>query len=294
MKTMIDVINLCKSYGKNNVLINANLKIGDGNIFGLVGINGAGKSTLLRLLSGVMQADSGQILINGEEVYENENIKKDIFFLPDDPYYTTNLTGNQQAMFYKNFYEFDDNIFKSYIEKFSLNPNKPIRNFSKGMKRQIFISLALACRPKYLFLDEAFDGLDPLARLEFKRGLIELQEQGTSVVIASHSLRELEDICDSFALLDGHVVKAYGKIDNELSKLNKYQLVFATNIEQKDLPFECIHFEKTGRVIKVVVRGDSEEVRTKIAAMKPLIVDEIPMDFEDLFIYEVGERGYIK
>ena len=291
---MIDVINLCKSYGKNNVLINANLKIGDGNIFGLVGINGAGKSTLLRLLSGVMQADSGQILINGEEVYENENIKKDIFFLPDDPYYTTNLTGNQQAMFYKNFYEFDDNIFKSYIEKFSLNPNKPIRNFSKGMKRQIFISLALACRPKYLFLDEAFDGLDPLARLEFKRGLIELQEQGTSVVIASHSLRELEDICDSFALLDGHVVKAYGKIDNELSKLNKYQLVFATNIEQKDLPFECIHFEKTGRVIKVVVRGDSEEVRTKIAAMKPLIVDEIPMDFEDLFIYEVGERGYIK
>lgn len=291
---MIDVINLCKSYGKNNVLIDANLKIGDGNIFGLVGINGAGKSTLLRLLSGVMQADSGQILINGEEVYENENIKKDIFFLPDDPYYTTNLTGNQQAMFYKNFYEFDDNIFKSYIEKFSLNPNKPIRNFSKGMKRQIFISLALACRPKYLFLDEAFDGLDPLARLEFKRGLIELQEQGTSVVIASHSLRELEDICDSFALLDGHVVKSYGKIDNELSKLNKYQLVFATNIEQKDLPFECIHFEKTGRVIKVVVRGDSEEVRAKIAAMKPLIVDEIPMDFEDLFIYEVGERGYIK
>lgn len=291
---MIDVINLCKSYGKNNVLINANLKIGDGTIFGLVGINGAGKSTLLRLLSGVMQADSGQILINGEEVYENENIKKDIFFLPDDPYYTTNLTGNQQATFYKNFYEFDDNIFKSYIEKFSLDPNKPIRNFSKGMKRQIFISLALACRPKYLFLDEAFDGLDPLARLEFKRGLIELQEQGTSVVIASHSLRELEDICDSFALLDGHVVKAYGKIDNELSKLNKYQLVFATNIEQKDLPFECIHFEKTGRVIKVVVRGDSEEVRAKIDAMKPLIVDEIPMDFEDLFIYEVGERGYIK
>lgn len=291
---MIDVINLCKSYGNNNVLIDANLKIGDGNIFGLVGINGAGKSTLLRLLSGVMQADSGQILINGEDVYENENVKKYIFFLPDDPYYTTNLTGNQQAAFYKNFYEFDDNIFKRYIEKFSLDPNKPLRNFSKGMKRQIFISLALACRPKYLFLDEAFDGLDPLARLEFKRGLIELQEQGTSVVIASHSLRELEDICDSFALLDGHVVKAYGKIDNELSKLNKYQLVFAENIEQKDLPFECIHFEKTGRVIKVVVRGDSEEVRAKIATMKPLIVDEIPMDFEDLFIYEVGERGYIK
>lgn len=291
---MIDVINLCKSYGKNRVLINANLKVGNGDIFGLVGINGAGKSTLLRLLSGVMQADDGKVLIDGEEVYENEKVKRNIFFLPDDPYYTMNLTGNQQAAFYKNFYSFDSGLFNYYTEKFSLNPNKPIRNFSKGMKRQIFISLALACRPKYLFLDEAFDGLDPLARLEFKRGLIQLQEIGTSVIIASHSLRELEDICDSFALLDGHSVKAYGKLDGELSKLSKYQLVFDRDVEREDLPFECIHFEKSGRVIKIVVRGENEKTRAKINAMKPLILDEIPMDFEDMFIYEAGESGYLK
>ena len=291
---MIEVIGLHKSYGKNDVLIDANLNVGDGDIFGLVGINGAGKSTLLRLLSGVLRADSGKILIDKKEVYENESVKRNIFFLPDDPYYTMNLTGNQQAAFYKNFYPFNDEIFRYYTEKFSLNANKPIRNFSKGMKRQIFISLALACRPKYLFLDEAFDGLDPLARLEFKRGLIELQETGSSVVIASHSLRELEDICDSFALLDGHSVKAYGKIDSELSKLCKFQLVFEKEVERKELPFDCIHFEKTGRVIKIVVRGDAEEIRAKIDGMKPLIVDEIPMDFEELFIYEVGERGYLQ
>lgn len=291
---MIDIINLCKSYGKNNVLIDANLKVGSGEILGLVGINGAGKSTLLRLLSGVMQADNGEILIDGEEVYENEKVKRNIFFLPDDPYYTMNLTGNQQAAFYKNFYDFDRGLFDYYTEKFSLNPNKPIRNFSKGMKRQIFISLALACRPKYLFLDEAFDGLDPLARLEFKRGLIQLQEIGSSVIIASHSLRELEDICDSFALLDGHSVKAHGKIDDELSKLRKYQLVFDRDIEQEDFPFECIHFVKTGRVIKIVVRGETEKIRAKIDALNPLIVDEVPMDFEDMFIYEAGERGYLK
>lgn len=291
---MIEVINLCKNYGKNNVLNNANLTVGDGDVFGLVGINGAGKSTLLRLLSGVMQADDGKILIDGEAVYENEHVKRNIFFLPDDPYYTVNLTGKQQAEFYKNFYEFDDEVFHYYTQKFALNVNKPIRNFSKGMKRQMFISLALACKPKYLFLDEAFDGLDPLARLEFKRGLIELQEKGTSVIIASHSLRELEDICDSFALLDGHSVKAHGKIDGELEKLRKYQLVFERNIERDELPFECIHFEKTGRVIKIVVRGDLDETRAKIDEMRPLIVDEIPMDFEDMFIYEVGERGYIK
>ena len=291
---MIDVFHICKSYGENKVLIDANLQVGDGDIFGLVGINGAGKSTLLRMMSGVMRPDVGKILFDGEDVYENEKVKKDIFFLPDDPFYTMNLTGNQQAAFYKNFYDFNEENFGYYTDLFSLNVNKPIRNFSKGMKRQMFISLAIACNPKYLFFDEAFDGLDPLARLEFKRGLIELQEKGTSVVIASHSLRELEDICDSFALLDGHSVKTFGKIDNALSQLSKYQLVFEKSVEREELPFECIHFEKTGRVIKIVVRGDTDAIRAQIDAMRPLIVDEIPMDFEDLFIYEVGERGYLK
>lgn len=291
---MIEVNHLAKSYGKNEVLKDANLQIGDGDVFGLIGINGAGKSTLLRLLSGVLKADEGEILFDGEEIYENERVKRDVFFLPDDPYYTVNLTANQQAAFYKNFYAFDQKVFQDYMEKFSLNASKPIRNFSKGMKRQTFISLALACRPKYLFLDEAFDGLDPLARLEFKRGIIELQERGASVVIASHSLRELEDICDCFALIDGHSVKAYGKIDGELSKRSKFQLVFERNVEREELPFECIHFEKTGRVIKIVVRGEAAEVRKRIDEMKPLIVDEIPMDFEDMFIYEVEERGYLK
>lgn len=291
---MIDVIDLCKSYGSNVVLEGANLKVEDGAIFGLVGINGAGKSTLLRLLGGVLRADSGNILIDGNEVYENEKVKKSIFFLPDDPYYTINLTGAKQAEFYSEFYDFDDNIFSQYMYTFGLNVEKPIRNYSKGMKRQLFISLALACQPKYLFLDEAFDGLDPLARLEFKRGLIKLQEKGTSVIIASHSLRELEDICDSFALLDKQNVKSYGNIDSELSKLNKFQLVFSRDFSREELPFECLHFEKTGRVIKIVVRGDADEIRGKIDALKPLIVDEIPIDFEDMFIYEVERRGYVK
>lgn len=291
---MIEVVNLSKSYGKNEVLTGASLEVRDGDIFGLVGINGAGKSTLLRLMSGVLKADEGKILYDGEEVYENERIKRQLFFLPDDPYYTVNLTGNQQAAFYKNFYNLDMEKFHGLVGQFSLNPDKPIRNFSKGMKRQMFISLALACRPKYLFLDEAFDGLDPLARLAFKRGIIELQEEGSSVVIASHSLRELEDICDSFALIDGHRVKAYGKIEGELSKLTKLQLVFRKEVEREELPFECLHFEKTGRVIRIVVRGETEEIRHKIDEMEPLIVDEIPMDFEDMFIYEVEERGYLK
>ncbi len=288
---MIETVGLCKSFGETTVLSNADLKIEDGSIFGLVGVNGAGKSTLLRLLSGVIREDSGKIWIDDENVYENEKVKQKIFFLPDDPYYEFLLTGKKLRAFYETFYSFDEEIFRHYIEYFKLDLSKPIRNFSKGMKRQMFLSIAFACAPEYLFLDEAFDGLDPLARLECKRGLIQMQEKGCTVVIASHSLRELEDICDSFALLDGHKVKNYGRIDEELEKLKKYQLVFEKELSENDLPFPCLKFERTGRVVKIVVRGSEEEIRGKIDALHPLVVDEIPMDFEDLFLYEAGERG---
>lgn len=291
---MIEVKNACKRFGDKQVLSDASLTVKDGCIFGLVGINGAGKSTLLRLLSGVLKPESGEILFDGAPVYENAKVKSEIFFLQDDPYYTSNLTAQAQAEFYKTFYDFDESVFKRYTELFDLKTNKPIRNFSKGMKRQTFISLALACKPKYLLLDEAFDGLDPLARLEFKRGLIELQESGSSVVIASHSLRELEDICDSFALLDNKSVKVYGDIAGELSQLGKFQLVFNEDLNRENLPFECLHYEKTGRVMRVVVKGNLEEIRTCIEKMNPVVCDEIPVDFEDMFIYEVEERGYLK
>lgn len=291
---MIEIKDVSKIFGEKQVLNAASMTVKDGSVFGLVGINGAGKSTLLRLLAGVLKPDGGQILYDGRPVYENNAVKSQTFFLQDDPYYTANLTGRAQADFYKTFYDFDENLFKKYTELFNLRCDKPIRNFSKGMKRQLFIALALACKPKYLLLDEAFDGLDPLARLEFKRGLIELQESGATVIIASHSLRELEDICDSFALLDNMNVKVYGDIEGELSRLCKFQLVFAEDTDRKDLPFECLHYEKTGRVIRVVVKGNLEEIRTRIAKMNPLVCDEIPADFEDMFIYEVGERGYLK
>lgn len=291
---MIEVQNIFKSFGPKAVLSDASLTVEDGSIFGLVGINGAGKSTLLRLMAGVLKADGGDIKIDGQTVYDNPQIKRQVFFLQDDPYYTSNLTAAAQAEFYSAFYPFDKSVFGYYCDFFKLDFKKPIRNFSKGMKRQAFIALALACNPKYLLLDESFDGLDPLARLEFKRGLINLQQNGSSVVIASHSLRELEDICDSFALIDGAKIKSFGNIDAAISKLSKFQLVFGKDYKKEDFPFECIYYEKTGRVIRLVARGETAHVRAILQKMDPIVLDEIPMDFEDLFIYEAGERGYLK
>lgn len=293
---MIEIKNLTKSYdGKKPVLKNVHLTVNDSSVFGLVGINGAGKSTLLRLLAGVLRGEGGQVCVDGEEVYENERVKKQIFFLPDDPFYTANVSAKGLADMYRSVYDFNDEVFAEYLEKFKLNPKAPIRNFSKGMKRQVFVALALAVAPKYLLLDEAFDGLDPLARMVFKRGLIELvEEKGASVIISSHSMRELEDVCDSYGILDHGEITCSGDLENDLTKLHKFQAAFDGGIRAEDLGFPCMSFTQTGRVVRLIAKGDAEELMTKIRALQPLFVEEIEVDFEELFIGEVESRGYLQ
>ena len=292
---MIEIIGLKKSFKDKEVLNNINLKIEDGKVFGLVGINGAGKSTLLRLLCGVYKADSGSILIDGNEVYENEKVKKDIFFLPDEPYYSNNTTPLSLKDIYKVFYNLDEEKYLQYINLFQLPLKKSMNKFSKGMKRQVFISLALAIKPKYLLLDEAFDGLDPLARLTFKRALIDLiDECNSTIIISSHSLRELEDICDSYGLLDNKNISSNGSIDEALTSVHKYQIAFEKEMSEEDFDIKFKTFNKDGRIIKVVVKEDYNEFSKLINKYNPLLVDEIPIDFEELFIIEVESRGYLK
>lgn len=292
---MIELKNIDKSFGSKRVLDGVHLKIPDGNIFGLVGINGAGKSTLLRMMAGVLRADAGEILFDGEEIFENEKKKRELFFLPDNPYYTTTTTAEKLIELYSTFYDFDKATFAEYEQKFAIKRKTPIRNFSKGMKRQLFIAIALACKPKYILLDEAFDGLDPLARLEFKRGLIALNEEvGCTAIISSHSLRELEDICNGFALLDGGSVADTGDLQDALEKICKFQVALRREVKREDFDFGLLSFEATGRVAKIIVRGDREEILAKLEKLSPVFVEEIPVDFEELFLCEVRARGYLQ
>lgn len=291
---MIKIINLSKNFSDKQVLKDLNLEIEEGKVFGLVGINGAGKSTLLRLISGIYQADQGSIIIDGEEVYENDNIKNKIFFLPDEPYYSANTTPLSLIDLYQTFYDFDKNEYLNYLKHFALPLKKSMHNFSKGMKRQVFISLALSIKPKYLLLDEAFDGLDPLARLTFKRTLIDLvSNNDTTVIISSHSLRELEDICDSYGLIDNMTITSSGDINETLEQLHKYQVAFEYIPNREDFDMGFISYHQDSRIIKVVVRDDFKMFEAKIKKFNPLLIDEIKIDFEELFIIQVESRGYL-
>ena len=292
---MIKIRNLSKSYGEKLVLNNLNIDIEDGKVFGLVGINGAGKSTLLRLISGVLKADSGEILIDEENVYDNPSAKNKIFFLPDEPFFSTDTTPSNLIDLYKTFYDINEHTYYEYLDYFKLPKTKHLKTFSKGMKRQTFISLALAIKPKYLLLDEAFDGLDPLARLAFKRAVIDaVESKETTIIISSHSLRELEDICDSYGLIDNMELASSGEIQEEISKIHKYQVAFMEMPIKEHFNIEFLSYHQDGRVIRVVVKQELDEFTKIMEHYNPLIIDEIPIDFEELFIMQVENRGYLK
>ena len=289
---MIQIRNVSHSLGEKNVLHHIDLEIADQTILGIVGINGAGKSTLLRLLSGVYLPDEGEILYDGKSPAKAET-RKDIFFLPDDPYYTTFMTPNDLFSFYRCFYPaIDPKVYDQLLSAYKISKKGKLRNFSKGMRRQVFIALALAIKPRYLLLDEAFDGLDPLSRRIFKEAIISLVEEGrTTVLISSHSLRELEDFCDKFILIDENVIKSQGDIAEHVGRLCKFELAFKEEVDRgmfTDLPIVSLTVKN--RFVQVVLRGDADEMRERLEALSPAVMDEMPLDFEEAFIHDVRKE----
>ena len=290
---MIEIRKMSHALGGKTVLHKINLDIPDNTVLGIVGINGAGKSTLLRLLSGVYLPDDGSILYDGKSPGLPET-RKDLFFLPDDPYYTATMTPVSLFEYYKVFHpKADRAVFDGLLDTYKIDLGGKMRNFSKGMRRQVFIALALSIKPKYLLLDEAFDGLDPLSRKIFKDAIISLVEEGnTTVLIASHSLRELEDFCDRFILIDDNRIKTQGDIADHVGGMCKFELAFSEAVSEElfaSLPIVSLIIKN--RFVNIVLEGDSEEMRGKLEALSPAVIDEMPLDFEEAFINDVRRRG---
>ncbi|MCI6271734.1 MAG: ABC transporter ATP-binding protein [Erysipelotrichaceae bacterium] len=289
---MIELQNVFKRLGGLTVLDDFNVTIKDKTVFGLIGTNGAGKSTMLRCIAGVYEVDSGKVTIDGLDIKNNDIIKKNMFFVGDDCYYPINSTINSLKEFYKTFYNFDEVKYEKYLKILNLDPNKLINNFSKGMKRQVFLLIAISLDIKVLILDESFDGLDPYVRLIFKKEIATLvEEKDITVIISSHNLRELEDICDTFAIIENKKIIVSGDIDFSKNSINKFQVVFNEDLDInsfKDL--DIFHFNKIGRVITIVCKGDIEYIKKYINDKNPIFMEILPINFEELFIYEIEKR----
>lgn len=292
---MIQVRGLCKSFDKFKALDGVNMHVGEGNIYGLVGPNGAGKSTLIRHLMGVYRADAGEILIHNEPVYENRKVKEKIVCIPDDLFYFLQADTLEMKRFYKGMYRnFDEKLFEKLKACFpAIDVKRSIRRLSKGMQKQVAFWLAICCKPDVLILDEPVDGLDPVMRRQIWSILMaEVAERHMTVLVSSHNLRELEDVCDHVGIMYQGKIMIERSLSDLQGNIAKIQVAYPSGIPKLPEKFELLHMSNTGRVYTLIVKGDPGEARDYLERNKPTVVDVLPLTLEEIFIYEMGGVDY--
>ena len=296
---MILVNSVGKSFSGTNVLRDINIEVADSSIYGLVGYNGAGKTTLLNLIGGLYRPDTGEILADvGEKrikTVANESFKRECFCVFDEPYYLPQSTPEAMARYYSGFYpNFSKEVFDKLCRIFGYDKDKRLNSFSKGMKRQAALSLALASKARYLLLDESFDGLDPGVRQTVRELLIEyMADTGASVIMASHNLYELEGVCDAVGLLNRQNIVFSCDIDDARAKYRRFRVGFSEAITEntlKDLALGGLSCD--GKVISFISGKKPEEIRAELSAIAPvLLFEDYPMTLEEIFRYETMRGG---
>ncbi|MDD6084650.1 MAG: ABC transporter ATP-binding protein [Oscillospiraceae bacterium] len=295
---MISLKNVSKSIDNKKIIDNISLEIPDGSSFALIGSNGAGKSTLLRLISGIYGQNNGEILLDNEKIYDNPSVKEKIFFINDETIQFQGYTVKELKNYYKSFYpNFSETVFKKLLSIIKLPENEKISTFSKGMKRQTIVIIGLAACTEYLLLDESFDGLDPTMRLIVKHMIFDaMAERNLTLVISSHNLKEISELCDSCALIHkGKLV--FQKDLSDASDMFKLQLAYNDEIDirsefERKENVKVLHVDKNMSVYSVIVRGNKEKIKEAAEENNPIIFDILPLTLEETYIYEMEEMGY--
>lgn len=293
---MIQVTNAVKSFDGFTALDGASITVPEGAIYGLVGPNGAGKSTLIRHLTGILRLDAGEILVDGEPIYENPAKKALMAVIPDDWYYFSSASLRDMMRFYRGFYpSFDMERYEKFREVFEIPEKTMLRRLSKGMQKQAAFWLAMSCRPKYLILDEPVDGLDPVMRRQVWSLMMgDVAENGTTVLVSSHNLRELEDVCDHVGIMNKGKVLLERSLSDLQENIVKLQVVWNTP-EPPALPPEInvLHVSNVGRVYTYIVRGSAAAVSAALSVLQPMMLEALPLSLEEIFIYELGGEHYV-
>ena len=292
---MIETMNLTKSFDDCMAVNHVSITMNDKEVFGLLGTNGAGKSTLLRMLAGVMQQDEGTICIDRKPVYDNAEIKRNIFFIPNDFYFFPNATGREMSKYFAEMYpDYSEYRFGKMMKDFGLDPERRISAFSKGMKKQLSLILGLCSGTKYMLCDETFDGLDPVMRQTVKSLFAnDIEERHLTPVIASHNLRELEDICDHVGLLHRGGMLLSKDLDDMKMNIHKIQCVLPAGLDRTNLQdLDIMTTEQRGSLLTLTVRGQKEEIQARMQSYHPVFFEMIPLSLEEIFISETEVAGY--
>lgn len=292
---MIRIENVRKSFDGFCALDGITMHVPKGAVYGLVGPNGAGKSTIIRHIAGVYKQDEGHVLVDGKPVFENPSLKSRMAYIPDEPFYFQQADTMEMKRFYAGMYPgFSEMLFEKLREVFgNINVKRNIRRLSKGMQKQVAFWLALCCNPDLLVLDEPVDGLDPVMRRQiWNLILTEVSAKGTTVLVSSHNLRELEEVCDHVGIMNkGRVILEHSLCELQGS-VSKVQLAFEQGMPVLPEEFEVMHMSSTGRVYTLIVKGDPKQAKEELERLHPLFIDILPLTLEEIFIYEMGGADY--
>lgn len=279
-------------------LHDVSITVPEGCIYGFLGSNGAGKSTLMRMICGIYKTEQGSITIDGEEVYDNPEAKKKIFFVNDETVQYADFTLEGLRKYYRSYYpDFSDEVYERLTAKLGLPTNKRMAEFSKGMKRQAVVIIGLSCMTKCLMLDEAFDGLDPAMRKVVKEMIVdEMLDRGATMIVSSHNVAEINELCDRAMLIHKGKLIFADEIDEIRSGFRKVQLVDKKRVvprgELELMGLRVMEYSATGRVAQAIIKGTETEIDEKISSLGIDIAETIPLTLEEIFIYELQARGY--
>lgn len=290
---MIEIKNLTKKYGSFTAIEDISFTVDKSSIYGLVGYNGAGKTTLLKTAAGILKADGGEILFDGENIFDNGLVRSNLLYVPDEAYFIKGASLERMGKFYKDYYpHFSSKVFKNMTEAMGLDPKKNLGSFSKGMQRQAVVILALSTMPKYMLLDEVFDGIDPHKRNLCKKIFLEyMAETGCSIIMSSHNLQEISDLCDHVALINGKKLAMNVSVDDASNAYVKYRLIFDRDIDKSIFDgIENKGINIDNKFATIIVPSNFNDNR--LASLRPIHMDSVTLSLEEVFLNEMEDKDY--
>ena len=297
---LIEIKGVTKKYGDYTAVENVNITVEDFSVFGIAGFNGCGKTTLLNVCAGVFKAEEGVVLLDGADAFDNSKERKEMFYLTDDTWFPVKSSVKGSAKYYSEYFpDFDFEVFKEVCGLFGLNSKANIKSLSKGMKKQAGLAIAFAASPKYLLIDETFDGLDPHKREILRKLLLEyINTTGASVIISSHNLADISDLCDHIAIINGKSVILNCAIEDISEHYRRVYLTFENPINEG--LFKGVNYRKcelTERTATLLICGDVEKEIEKLSALGAENVKTELLTLEEVFSEEteaITDDGKIK
>lgn len=289
---MIEINDVTKILGEREILKEINLGVTKGSIFGLIGENGAGKTTLIKCLTGIYLPEKGNVRILDEEVYDNPRVKEKIGYVADQNKFFPEMNIKEILRFYQlSFPQFSINRFVEVNETLGLDIQKKIKKLSRGMQTRLSLAINLSILPEVLILDEPTSGLDPLIKRQVTNLLLqEVEERQVTIFISSHHLSDLERICDNIAIIHKGKIQYHNSLEMMKKNVRKLQIVFAEEApnDLKEWP-GVMAVEQIGRVYHVITREYSQGFEARLKRHQLLLLEEVDLSLEDMYIYSAGE-----